>query len=333
MKRISEKQIITLTPNPCLDETVWLTQGQETHRTYQTGGKGLNVARVLAALGSPVVAMAPLGGTTGQKILSLAKQENFDLLPLDCNGETRTITTRVDSETYHQTQFFSPGAMLTPRNIEQITQAVRAQLPNCAMLVLSGRLPEAALSADCTSRRPILELYPALIQYARQAGVPVWLDCHGPGFWEAYIQSPNYVKPNFEELQELAQKICTFNNSSPLPQGTEKEFMQNFTTLLPSLQLPAQTHFFITLGQEGLVYWHNNAGKFYPSIPVDNINPVGSGDSFTAGWLHGWLKGYDTTTCIAFGQAAGAANAATWKAATITKEQILAISPHLAQIL
>ena len=45
--------VITLTLNPCLDRTLWVEDfGLPVKREeWQTGGKGVNVARVLAALG------------------------------------------------------------------------------------------------------------------------------------------------------------------------------------------------------------------------------------------------------------------------------------------
>lgn len=70
--------IVTVTPNPALDithEFDRLIPGSvhRAHRvTERPGGKGLNVASVLAQLGEPVCALGFLGGLTGQRIADLA---------------------------------------------------------------------------------------------------------------------------------------------------------------------------------------------------------------------------------------------------------------------
>ena len=87
--------VITLTLNPCLDRTLWVEEFglPPTHEEWQTGGKGVNVARVLAALGVKARAVCPLGGETGARFLELAKEEGIDVLPVDVPAPTRVIDT------------------------------------------------------------------------------------------------------------------------------------------------------------------------------------------------------------------------------------------------
>ena len=61
--------IVTLTLNPCLDRTAWVGDFglPPTREEWQTGGKGVNVARVLSALGAEALAVCPLGGETGER--------------------------------------------------------------------------------------------------------------------------------------------------------------------------------------------------------------------------------------------------------------------------
>ena len=61
--------VVTLTLNPCLDRTLWVGDfGMPPSREeWQTGGKGVNVARVLAALGCEAAAVSPMGGEAGAR--------------------------------------------------------------------------------------------------------------------------------------------------------------------------------------------------------------------------------------------------------------------------
>ena len=56
MRYNGNMEVCTLTLNPCLDRTLWVEDFglPPTHEEWQTGGKGVNVARVLAALGFDV---------------------------------------------------------------------------------------------------------------------------------------------------------------------------------------------------------------------------------------------------------------------------------------
>ena len=64
MRYNGNMEVCTLTLNPCLDRTLWVEAfGLPAKREeWQTGGKGVNVARVLAALGGIVLAGSLTGG-------------------------------------------------------------------------------------------------------------------------------------------------------------------------------------------------------------------------------------------------------------------------------
>ncbi|WRS27679.1 PfkB family carbohydrate kinase [Oscillospiraceae bacterium MB08-C2-2] len=325
------KSIITFTPNPCLDETRWMDGDKELRRSYQTGGKGVNVARVLASLGNKVTALAPLYGAAGEKVLALAKEEGFSLEALPCQGETRTVVTCVQESTFEQVQHFQPGSMLTLEHMDAIRQNLANRLDSCDLLVLSGRLPEGALKAN---PQATLDLYPSLIRLAHSKGVPVWLDCHGAGFLEAATAGPDFFKPNLEEALELADQLKNQENAgSPFSLSCAPWGAEQTQRLLPLLDYTRSATLLISLGEEGVFTWQKGQEAFFPPYRIETVNPVGSGDSFVAGWLHGWCKGYDMAQCIRLAQAAGAANASMWVAAQISAADILGIDPALASLL
>jgi sugar/nucleoside kinase (ribokinase family) len=49
-------------------------------------------------------------------------------------------------------------------------------------------------------------------------------------------------------------------------------------------------------------------GRRYESdaVPVDSMDAIGAGDSFNAGFLHGFIKGWPLDRCLRFGNLTGA---------------------------
>lgn len=50
-------------------------------------------------------------------------------------------------------------------------------------------------------------------------------------------------------------------------------------------------------------------GRWYKGFTVPLVDTMGCGDSFLGAFMHGWLQGWDMTTCIVFANAAGAVKA------------------------
>lgn len=47
--------------------------------------------------------------------------------------------------------------------------------------------------------------------------------------------------------------------------------------------------------------FHDESAVIVPALPVQVVEPVGAGDAFAAGWLHGHLAGLDTESCLRLG--------------------------------
>jgi sugar/nucleoside kinase (ribokinase family) len=62
----------------------------------------------------------------------------------------------------------------------------------------------------------------------------------------------------------------------------------------------------IKLGAEGAIARQGNEQWASPALKVEVVDPVGAGDSFDAGFLHDYLRGSDTKSCLAAGNRAGA---------------------------
>src|SRR2546423_8274012 len=94
----SDTVIVTVTLNAAIDRTITVPNFQrgQRHRASAglslAGGKGINVARALKALGVPVVATGLAGGQTGTRIVERLTDEAIlnDFVRIE--GESRTST-------------------------------------------------------------------------------------------------------------------------------------------------------------------------------------------------------------------------------------------------
>ncbi|GAB2827384.1 1-phosphofructokinase family hexose kinase [Actinocorallia aurea] len=179
--------ILTVTLNAALDVTYpvdHLVPGA-VHRVgppeRRAGGKGVNVARVLAALGEEVLATGFAGGPTGAAFLAdLPVPSAF--VPIE--GETRRTVTVLDDA--GATLLNEPG----PHVAEDEWQAFLARFRTlrAEVVVLSGSLPPG-VPADA---------YASLTETAR---APVILDADGPALLHGLAAGPALVKPNADELR------------------------------------------------------------------------------------------------------------------------------------
>jgi sugar/nucleoside kinase (ribokinase family) len=62
----------------------------------------------------------------------------------------------------------------------------------------------------------------------------------------------------------------------------------------------------IKLGEEGAMAQRGRERFRSPAVKVEFVDPVGAGDSFDAGFLSQYVRGADLSTCLSWGNLAGA---------------------------
>ena len=186
--------IVTLTPNPAVDVTYTVPQLQHgrVHRVQQVvesaGGKGVNVARVLAAMGRPVCATGFLGGAAGETLEDLLLSEPVEQAWTLVSGQTRRTVNVVDQQ--DATIFNERGPEVTSHDWGRLTAGVLARLAAGDVLAVSGSTPPGTGDGDLS----------ALVRSAVELGAAVVADTSGPGLLEVAAAGPACLKPNEEEL-------------------------------------------------------------------------------------------------------------------------------------
>ncbi|MET7566951.1 1-phosphofructokinase family hexose kinase [Streptomyces sp. NPDC005492] len=260
--------ILTVTLNPALDITYRIRELRPhgTHRvsevTERPGGKGLNVARVLAALGHEVTVTGFTGGATGRVVQDqLASTPGVLDALVPVSGATRRTIAVVDELTGDTTQLNEPGPTVTSAEWAAFLAAYEGLLSGVSAVALCGSLPPGV---------PV-GAYAGLVRTARSAGVPVLLDTSGEPLRRAVAARPDIIKPNIEELAELT------GSHEPL-RGAQDARRRGAHTVV------------VSLGAKGLMavtaeaHWH--------VTPPTHLrgNPTGAGDSAVAGLLSGLVE-------------------------------------------
>ena len=192
--------ILTVTPNPCVDKTVFIDRLEVGGRlrsqkcTCIPGGKGSNVSRAVKALGGDTAALVIVGGPTGQHVVDMiAHDDGVRCIPVRVAAMTRTITTVLEESIHRQTAFFEPGPAVTEPEVQTAIDAIAKALTGARLVTFNGSVPDPSLD----------RLHAEGVRLAREAGVLSILDSYGEPFRRALAEKPHMVKPNEEEAEGL----------------------------------------------------------------------------------------------------------------------------------
>ncbi|MEO3767190.1 1-phosphofructokinase family hexose kinase [Streptomyces sp. B8F3] len=296
---------LTVTLNLALDVTyrVPRLRAHASHRitdvTERPGGKGLNVARVLAALGHPVTVTGLAGGPTGAHVRALLAAEPgsaaggsvTDAL-VSVAGNTRRTVAVVDGSTGDTTQLNEAGPEVTAEEWAAFLDAYAALLKDTGAGTGEAAAPVRAV-ALCGSLPPgvPVDAYAELVRATHAAGVPVLLDTSGEPLRRGVAAGPDLVKPNAEELAQLT------GATEPLRAADDARRRGAHAVVA-------------SLGADGLLAV--TADGTWRAAPPRHVpgNPTGAGDSAVAGLLSGLAEGLDWPARLARAVALSAATVA-----------------------
>ena len=191
--------IYTVTLNPAIDETLEVEHLRPgaTHRVLSrcryAGGKGINVARALRVFAEDCVALTIAGGTTGQELAGLLRQEELPCTVYAAPHPTRVnlkISSRGDGLT---TELNAPGLLGEAAPAGRLREELLERLLPGDVVVLCGSLPQDLPAG----------WYRDLTAECRKKGAAVYLDTAGEPLILGITAKPDCIKPNREELEPL----------------------------------------------------------------------------------------------------------------------------------
>ncbi len=298
-----QPRIVTLTLNPAVDLACTAPSVRPTHKIrtsnerYDPGGGGINVARVVHALGGDARALIMTGGVTGRLIEELLDAEGIRWRSVPIGGRTRISVNVHDSESGLEYRFVPEGPTIAEREWRQML-GLLADI-DADWIVASGSVP-AGIPVD---------IYAQVASIARQRGQLFALDASGPALRAAIGSGIDLLKLSLGELEFL------------LGHETRDQALQDkeVTALLHS---GAACRIAVSLGSQGALLATPSGIVRLGAIKVVAQNAVGAGDSFLAGLVLRLGTGASEHDALAFAVAVATAAVTTYGTALVNSAQV-----------
>ena len=282
--------IYTVTLNPAIDKTVVIENfsagmvNRVTSVREDAGGKGINVSKCLKKLGQDSVAAMILAGDTGRRLEKMLGVLEIPVLPVWAAGENRTNLKIIDSVKKENTDINEPGPVVTQELLQNLREALREQVKQGDILVLSGSLPAGVDRS----------LYEQWTAYFREKGVCVYLDADGEPMRSGMKSLPYLIKPNTDELAALVEK----------PALSQEEMIAEGKRLLGT----GIAEIVISLGGDGALFISADGCWKAEGLDVPVKSTVGAGDSVVAAMAFGQVRNLPREAKIKLAVAMGAAS-------------------------
>jgi 1-phosphofructokinase len=291
-------RVVTLTANPSLDRTLDLPAPLVTGgivrlggSATEPGGKGVNVARAIAAAGGDVVCVLPAAAS--DPIVTALRALGLEIATVPVQSPVRTNYTLVDPAGT-TTKLNEPGAALTDATRAALSGVLHGHAAAAAWVVLSGSLPPST---------PV-GWYAELVTSLRDTGVRVAVDTSEAPLLALMAAgpdaAPHLLKPNSEELAQLAgvSEDAILRD----PEATR--------AAVRTLHDRGVEEVLLTLGADGALLSRADGDLWSAQPPPITVrSTVGAGDCSHAGYLLADLAGAPPAERLRTAVAYGAASA------------------------
>ena len=304
-------KIVTISLNPALDVTIWLTTmdfaepNQAAREEIFAGGKSVNISRVMTSLGMPAKALGLCGKENAGRFLKLLEQDGVSNDFVRLEGSTRENLTIVIPDK-RVLKINRAGFPVSIEGMKQLRAKVEEEIQGNGkiLLVFAGSLP-----ANLTP-----ESYKAFLLSFRREGVCSALDnsfFHLSDIAEIRLF---LIKPNLLEFRQMS--------------GSDLRTEQSIVKLARSLTAHVD-HVLVSLGAKGMIYAGQDSGcRIYsPQVPVRST--VGAGDTSLAAFLCALQRGMAPCDAAVYGAAAGTASVMLDGTGIVSGKMIDSILPQM----
>lgn len=244
-----------------------------------SAGKCINVCRVLKQ-GGMISSCLTVAGTENREYFeSLCRRDSLNISTIKTGGRVRICTTLVDLSKNICTELVvNEPEVITPEEELAVKQAFLDKLSDdYRAVVISGSKFEGFSS----------EIIPFMVQTAKEQKCLVVADYRGDDLKNSFISKsirPDIVKINEEEFFQ------TFNGFRTLEEGIEK------------VSSEYNCAFIISRGSKSTITADRGKLFYVESKMIKAVNPIGCGDSMTAGITQGVLEGLSLKESIEKGR-------------------------------
>lgn len=272
-------KIATVTLNPAIDRTVFIPnfKAGQVNRVEReqsdAGGKGVNVASVLADYGFSMAVTGFLGAENSYIFEQLFARKKIEDRFVRIAGRTRTGIKIIDEVHRETTDLNFPGQAPTEADVQSLFQIVEELTVDYPWFVLAGSIPAGVASS----------LYLGLIEIIRAKGRAVALDTSGEGLQRALPAAPTLIKPNLDELRELTGQ--SLSTQARVVEAAQSLLRQGIQTVV------------ISMGAEGAFFVEADEVVLAQPPKVTVVSTVGAGDAMVSGTVAGKTLGLSLAEC------------------------------------
>lgn len=308
--------ILSVTLNPSVDHALFLDELKlgDTNRVRRTerdaGGKGVNLSRVVAELGSKTLATGFLGGGPGDYVRGVLDRQHVSHCFIQVKEDTRINFSVEDDSENPPTTFNERGPNISAEDLDALEAKIVELLPDVHWVCLGGSLPPGVPP----------DIFGRLTSLAHRHGAKVALDADGEPLQHGLAAGPDFIKPNAKEATR----------------ALGREIVSPEDAIAAALQLRAQLTIagspkaivVISMGEDGAVLSCDKGNYRGISPDVDSHSTIGSGDSMIAGILWALEQQKSIEEAFQWGLACGAATAMTDGSEIARRPVILDLLPR-----
>lgn len=309
---MAQHRIVTVTLNPALDhilEAGGLEAGRHVRAVRlgrSPGGKGINVARMLGAMGTGCVATGFIGrGELGmfEEFLERATEGRAVMQLLVVRGRTRDNITIMDPVLDAETHIRTEGITVQREDARRIVSKVAMLARPETVVCLCGSVPPGVLAGDLRT----------MAHLAVEGGAKLVVDMAGASLRALLGERMWMLKVNDGELAEALGR----------PIQGDEEAVEAARGLLVNFGGPAEV-VIVTRGAAGAVCV-SPEGAFVARTfvhPGRIATTVGCGDALLAGVLHAWSRREGWAETLRWGVGTASAHATSREPGVLDTEAV-----------
>jgi 1-phosphofructokinase family hexose kinase len=296
--------ITTIVLNPAIDKIYFVDNFHPggLFRVNETissaGGKGINVSRVITALGENVLSIGFKAGHTGEWLIQQLQNLGTMTKFIEVEGESRTNNNIIDKTNGTETEVLETGPFITEEALQKLISIYDESLKKTKVVVCSGGLPVGVGN----------DIYKTLITKAKKYDIKVILDSSGEVLKQGTEAKPYMIKPNLRELGNLVNK--------------ELKEVDEILEACRIIQREGTEIVLASLGEKGAILV-SKGRAFRAYVPsIEAVNTIGCGDSMVAGFAVALSKGFELEEALRLASACGVNNAQYAGIGVVKKDEV-----------
>ncbi len=261
-------------------------------------GKGINVARVIKALGEEVCVAALMPHNDTRRFKSFLSNLGIEPLFMEIPGSARINVSLTEKRSSCVSHLNCSAEPLPVRIQEEFVQFVSGYVKSDDVWCFSGSIPPG-FDAD---------IYARMVNICHSKKARALVDTRGNALKIGLRARPLIIKPNISELEEFFEEPV---------QGVHHMALKGKRFIDMGI-----SYVFISLGADGVIALHKNDCLLCSPPLVKAVNTVGCGDALVAGVLVALERNFSFPELCRMAVACGASNAMHEQPGVVTRDEI-----------